>query len=116
VHFLRPSSHHNISILSALTQLTHFTSSAGKRKQDLDWGTVTYLESASAVVPMRGRTLKIFGALWTPKYGNWAVQYAPAQVRNIWRGRIPRDADIVMTHGPARGHLDGNGTGHAGCA
>ncbi|KAF2437968.1 Metallo-dependent phosphatase [Karstenula rhodostoma CBS 690.94] len=90
-----------------------FTTAPGTTKDDLDWGEVIYLENASASVTVRGRKVKVWGAPWTPKYGNWAFQYPPGE--DIWQGKIPEDADILVTHGPARGHLDVNGTGNAGC-
>ncbi|KAL5375822.1 hypothetical protein DPSP01_010927 [Paraphaeosphaeria sporulosa] len=91
-----------------------FTTTPGCTKEDLEWGDVTYLEDSSATVTVRGRDVKIWGAPWTPKYGNWAFQYPPGE--DVWQGKIPGDADIVVTHGPAQGHLDVNGMGHAGCA
>ncbi|KAL5412700.1 hypothetical protein PMIN03_004169 [Paraphaeosphaeria minitans] len=92
-----------------------FTTTPGCTKDDLDWGDVIYLEDSSATVTVRGRDVKIWGAPWTPKYGNWAFQYTPAQAEDVWSGKIHDDTDIVVTHGPARGYLDINGTGHAGC-
>lgn len=40
----------------------------------------------------------------TPRYGNWAFQYP--RIRDVWRDIIPDGTDILLTHGPPRGHLD----------
>ncbi|KAL5451669.1 hypothetical protein PMIN06_006167 [Paraphaeosphaeria minitans] len=78
-----------------------FTTTPGCTKDDLDWGDVIYLEDSSATVTVRRRDVKIWGAPWTPKYGNWAFQYTPAQAEDVWSGKIHDDTDIVVTHGPA---------------
>lgn len=88
----------------------------GKTRADLEWGDVIYLEESMVTLRVRGRQVKIWGSPWTPRYGNWAFQYAPTEGLDVWAGKIPRDADVVVTHGPARGHLDGTvGVRYAGC-
>jgi hypothetical protein len=54
----------------------------------------------------------------TPKHGNWAFQYPRSfsPESDIWHNTIPNDTDIVVTHGPALGHVDGKRTGVPGCA
>lgn len=84
----------------------------GSCRSDLRWGNVIYLqdESYTATFP-NGRKLKIFGFPWTSQYGNWAFQYP--RVRNVFAGKIPKDTDILLTHGPPRYHLDS--IHHSGC-
>jgi predicted phosphodiesterase len=86
-----------------------------KAKVDVrvEWGHATYPENTSTTIHLRGRTLKIFGAPHTPQYGNWAFQYAPMQ--DVWTGIIPSDADVVVTHGLVKGHVDASFPA-AGCA
>jgi Icc-related predicted phosphoesterase len=72
--------------------------------KNLNWGAITHLENSSATLRVHGRTIKIYGAPQTPIYGNWEFQYPPSL--NIWKHSIPLDTDILVTHGPARGHVD----------
>jgi Icc-related predicted phosphoesterase len=49
-------------------------------------------------------TLTIFGSPYTPKFGNWWFQYE--RFTNRWKDAIPKNCDIVVTHGPRQGILD----------
>ncbi len=51
--------------------------------------------------------LKIYGSPWTPNFCNWYFM-APRgkSLQKIWE-KIPRDLDILITHGPPMGILDG---------
>jgi hypothetical protein len=71
---------------------------------NLNWGSITYLENSSTTIHVHGRPLKVYGAPQTPKYGNWPFQYSPSL--NIFKHSIPLDTDVLVTHGPSRGHLD----------
>lgn len=82
---------------------------------DLRWGKIVYLERATAhlYLPHRaGRTLRIYGSPHTPAYGVAAFQHPPEE--DVWAGRVSAGTDVILTHGPPRGHLDGEP--HAGCA
>lgn len=92
----------------------------GRTSADLDWGDVLYLENTAATLTFdpsaggRKRTLKVFGSPLTPLIPGdptYAFQYDPAG-EDPWAGLLPADADIVLTHGPPRAHLDLN----RGCA
>lgn len=73
----------------------------------VDWGNITYLSSESTTVTCaNGRQLKIYGSPLTPRYGNWPFQYPPDE--DVWKDKIPDDTDILITHGPPKGHLDDN--------
>lgn len=51
--------------------------------------------------------IKIWGAPWQPEFCNWAFNL-PRQGLKLaekWNN-IPDDIDIIITHGPAFGHLD----------
>lgn len=37
-------------------------------------------------------------------FGSWAFQYP--ENRPIWKDSVPHNVDIVLTHGPPKGHLD----------
>ncbi|RYP73775.1 hypothetical protein DL770_007723 [Monosporascus sp. CRB-9-2] len=81
-----------------------------------------YLEHASRVVRLASpegprTTFSVFGSPYTPRYGRWAFQYEPRDDETaaaLW-GDIPLDADVVITHGPARTHLDESRGAAQGC-
>ncbi|CAI6342588.1 unnamed protein product [Periconia digitata] len=80
-------------------------------KSSLEWGNIVYLNSESAdILCPNGRTLKVYGSPLTPRCGNCAFQYLRG--RDVWTGQFPADTDILVTHGPPKGHLD---AGHIGC-
>ncbi|KAH8724906.1 metallophosphoesterase domain-containing protein [Phaeosphaeriaceae sp. PMI808] len=73
----------------------------------MDWGNIIYLNSESTTVSCEnGRQLNVYGCPLTPRYGNWPFQHAPEQ--DVWHDTIPEDTDILITHGPPKGHLDNN--------
>lgn len=94
----------------------------GTSLEDLNWGSLTYLNdssttltftshsSASSTGTVPSRTLRIYGAPWTEQCGLFAFQYPPVRQR-VWADRIPEGTDIVVVHGPPRGHLDSGGKG-----
>lgn len=78
----------------------------------LDWKGrgIVYLENQEADVTCpNGRRLRIYGSPLSPRNGNWAFQYL--RTDNVWRDTIPEGVDILITHGPPRGHLDLLSTG-----
>lgn len=86
----------------------------GTSRTDLDWGDVVYLNGSSTCLNLsadgtRDRSLKIYGSPWTEQYGTWAFQYSP--IRDIWTNAVPNDTDILLVHGPPKGHLDSTGKG-----
>ncbi|XWW96260.1 hypothetical protein V2A60_004233 [Cordyceps javanica] len=82
----------------------------GAARRDLDWGNVVYLNNTSARLTFPGgRVVHVFGSPWTPSFGNWAFQYP--EVRMVWPEMVPPDVNILLTHGPPRGHLDNGGKG-----
>ena len=62
--------------------------------------------------------LKIWGSPWQPEFFNWAFNLPRNSIylREKW-SQITPDCDILVTHGPAYGHLDitGNGGRNLGC-
>jgi hypothetical protein len=37
-------------------------------------------------------------------YGNWVFQYPVSE--DVWRNTVPEITDVLITHGPVKGHLD----------
>ena len=62
--------------------------------------------------------LKIWGSPWQPEFYNWAFNLPRngEDLKEKWFW-IPSDCDILVTHGPAYGHLDISGYGgqNVGC-
>lgn len=60
--------------------------------------------------------LNIWGAPYTPEFGNWAFMPTKKELQQIW-AKIPENTDVLLTHGPPYGILDTvSFTGeHAGC-
>ncbi|KAJ5836587.1 hypothetical protein N7447_002613 [Penicillium robsamsonii] len=74
-------------------------------RAQLDWGDIIYLENEETTVSCaNGRQLRIYGSPLTRRNGNWAFQYPPDQ--DVWSGSVPGGTDVLITHGPPRGHLD----------
>ena len=81
------------------------TGSAAAERAAIDWGDVIYLENAATTVTCaNGRQLRVYGSPRSPRFGNWAFQYTRGE--DVWAETIPRDTDVLVTHGPPRAHLD----------
>ncbi|KAG8409320.1 hypothetical protein J3459_017626 [Metarhizium acridum] len=107
-----------------------------KTKQDLDWGSVIYLQDSFITLEIPGnqqkqetptdkvvegqpsmRSITIFGSPWTPRYGISAFQYHPNNSRH-WKdtfASLDKKPHIVVTHGPPHLHLDRRDFHRAGC-
>lgn len=63
---------------------------------------VIYLQDAS--IEIEG--IKIYGSPWQPEFNEWAFNLPRGhRLREKWN-RIPRDVDVLITHGPPMGVLD----------
>jgi len=62
---------------------------------------IIYLEDSSVEV----EGLKIWGSPYTPWFHDWAFNLSEACLKKQWND-IPKDTDILVTHGPPRGILD----------
>lgn len=82
-------------------------------KTKLNLKGIHYLEHDSVTLKFAGgRDLKIYGAPDIPRCGgaDFAFQYDSASPP--WKGTVPADTDILVTHPPPRFHLD---LGTLGC-
>ena len=59
---------------------------------------------------MPEENVKIYGSPWQPEFYNWAFNLPRMgeELKAKWAA-IPEDTDILLTHGPAQGHLDTSG-------
>ncbi|TWU78392.1 hypothetical protein ED733_008750 [Metarhizium rileyi] len=95
-----------------------------KTKQDLDWGSVIYLQDSFITLELPAsqqqpsiRSITIFGSPWTPRYGISAFQYHPNSSQH-WEDTfacLDKKPHIVVTHGPPHLHLDRRDFHRAGC-
>ncbi|ROV90202.1 hypothetical protein VSDG_08772 [Cytospora chrysosperma] len=80
---------------------------AAAQREQLDWGDIKYLQdSTTELTCPNGRRLRVYGSPNSSRHGNWAFQYPRSESDKTWRGAIPDDVDILITHGPPRAHLD----------
>jgi len=47
---------------------------------------------------------------YSPRFGGWAFMKSESDLVNIWN-RIPNEVDVLITHGPPRGIMDGTISG-----
>lgn len=75
---------------------------------------------AGGIIPLINESieiegLKFYGSPATPFFHDWAFNYRINDIMKVW-ANIPRDTDILITHGPPDGILDTNIAGrHVGC-
>lgn len=78
-------------------------------KEMLDfYNKVTYLQDNMEIIGDDYQTsVKVWGSPWQPEFFNWAFNLPRMgeQLKEKWNN-IPIDVDILVTHGPAWGHLD----------
>ena len=69
---------------------------------------ITYLQDNMEVIGEDYETaVKVYGSPWQPEFHSWAFNLPRMgwELEERWNA-IPNDVDIVITHGPAWGHLD----------
>jgi Icc-related predicted phosphoesterase len=80
----------------------------------LDAG-ILYLQDSAVEI----ERLKFYGSPWQPRFFDWAFNLNRGpEIAEKWRS-VPDDIDVLITHGPPNGILDGVmtkwGTENAGC-
>jgi len=69
---------------------------------------ITYLQDDLEVIGEDySSSVKVWGSPWQPEFRNWAFNLPRngEELKEKW-DMIPHNIDIVVTHGPAWGHLD----------
>jgi Icc-related predicted phosphoesterase len=69
--------------------------------KDLQEKNTYYLEDSG--IEIEG--IKFWGSPWTPPFYNWAFMAGEKEIREKWE-MIPRDTNVLITHGPPKGILD----------
>jgi len=75
--------------------------------ENLSQSDVVYLEDSEFIIedPEFSRPIKIYGSPWQPNFMNWAFNVPRDELHKYWE-KIPKDVDVLITHGPAFGILD----------
>ena len=87
---------------------------------------ITYLQDSWTKIGFNGQfndeeMVKIYGSPWQPEFYSWAFNLPKGGpgLMSKWEA-IPKDTDILVTHGPPQDHLDMSGPPynepHLGCA
>lgn len=66
---------------------------------------VTVLINRAIDLRTQGYPLNIWGSPYTPEFNNWSFMLPEHKLEALW-DTIPRDTDIVVTHGPPYSVLD----------
>lgn len=73
---------------------------------------IVYLENTQVSVG----EVKIWGSPYTPSFDNWSFMKTRHKIHKVWQ-TVPKDVNILVTHGPPRGILDMNHTfSQCGCS
>ena len=71
-----------------------------------------YLENDSIKL---SNGMKLYGSPYTSIFMDWGFMLSDKELEENWK-KIPKDCDILVTHGPAYGYLDfDNRNGNLGC-
>lgn len=62
---------------------------------------IVYLEHNSITIC----NTHFFGSPYTPTFGEWAFMKARNKINKVW-GTMPKNIDVLITHGPAKGVRD----------
>ena len=68
---------------------------------------VIYLQDSSCALSIEGKDYKIYGSPWQPWFHNWAFNFPIGHTYHDKWDAIPDDTDILVTHSPPYGTLDG---------
>lgn len=72
---------------------------------------VVYLEDSEIVID----GVKFYGSPWQPEFNSWAFNLPRGErLKTVW-SNIPRDVNVLITHGPPHGIGDRVNNVHAGC-
>mgnify|MGYP001466990095 CR=1 FL=1 len=78
-------------------------------------GGIVYLQDAAYQIESDDGPIRIWGAPWQPWFHNWAFNLRGAELKAVW-DLIPRDTEVLITHGPPFEVLDETNRGDCvGC-
>ncbi|KAK5653891.1 hypothetical protein OQA88_7816 [Cercophora sp. LCS_1] len=77
--------------------------------KSVNWKGVRYLQGELVTLSFKGgRRLNIYGAPGVPKCGDDTNAFQYDREKHPWRGRVPEETDVLITHTPPRFHRDLN--------
>ncbi|KDQ29029.1 hypothetical protein PLEOSDRAFT_1039502 [Pleurotus ostreatus PC15] len=97
----------------------HDTGLANGTHSALDMSDLIYLCDEGISIRVRGRMLRVYGSPWTPQHGNFVFQYPRHAAHARWAELVDESEagcklDVLVTHGPPKGHVDHLGYGCEG--
>ncbi|KAK4166035.1 putative rhamnogalacturonate lyase C [Cladorrhinum sp. PSN259] len=73
----------------------------------VDWKGIKYLEGELVTIEFEGRRkLNVFGKGDVPRCGGDEFAFQYDRDKHPWKGAIPDETDLLVTHGPPRHHRD----------
>ncbi|KAM7202052.1 calcineurin-like phosphoesterase [Rhypophila sp. PSN 637] len=76
-------------------------------KEPLDFKSLKYLENSSVTLDFKGgRRLNVYGYGAVPECGDDTFAFQYKRSHHPWKGAIPEETDVLVTHTPAAHHLD----------
>lgn len=86
------------------------------RSYDTESNYIIYLQDDSVELEVDGEKVKVYGSPWQPEFFNWAFNLPRGPAIKAKWDCIPKDTDILITHGPPYKLHDATQTGeHVGC-
>jgi Icc-related predicted phosphoesterase len=72
----------------------------------LDHKSITYLQDSKTFLGVE-KNIKVWGSPWQPEFNSWAfnLKRGSDEIKEKW-AQIPKDTDLLITHGPPFGRLD----------
>lgn len=109
MHKVYIAGNHDTSFEDNPNQARAWLEKAGK-------GEIIYLQDSLVDLEVDGEKVRIYGAPWQPWFYDWAFNLrTDAELKSKW-DRIPKNTDILITHGPPYKLCDTTTTGqHVGC-
>nr|POF13095.1 putative rhamnogalacturonate lyase c [Quercus suber] len=84
------------------------TLASADQHDTLDWKSVRYLQHASVALLFhsQARVLNVYGAPQIPACGGDEFAFQYQRGSDAWADTVPADTDVLVTHTPAKFHLD----------
>lgn len=103
LNWFRRQPHEHKVFIAGNHDLSFERDPAFKNEMLKEFGELNYLENSEVVI----EGIKFWGSPWQPEFHNWAFNYPRGGdfCNQLWN-QIPRDTDVVMTHGPMKNILD----------
>ncbi|KAK1755816.1 calcineurin-like phosphoesterase [Echria macrotheca] len=79
----------------------------GGKDEEIEWRGVRYLQDEMVTLEFKGgRRLNVYGRSGVPRCGDDSHAFQYDRENHPWRGTIPEETDVLVTHTPPRFHRD----------